>query len=364
MRLVLYVVFAGIVAVANGPARAGRVDGLYRASVPVAGQDADERGKAITTAFTQVLIKVTGEARIEERPEARDLLHDASRYVQQYRYEKTAQPAPVPDQPSTEAIVLQVQFDTAAVNEALRKRGLPVWGDLRPSTLIWLAVERGAQRNLIGADSDPAIVSVLRDAAGRRGVPILLPLLDLEDQAALPVADVWGNFRATVLKASQRYRPDAVLVGRVYRQGNGMWEAAWSFYHGDNSSNWIASGAFSSQVLFQGLDGAADLLAARFAPIGLGLSGGKFLLRVEAVNSLHDYVRLQRYLKELQPIQAVETDKIGPGEAQFRVTLEGDYRLLQQVIGLSNQLQPVATEAGTDSGEQPALPILHYRLVP
>ncbi len=354
---------SALLAVGGGNARAGKVEGLYEAGVPVTSQEADERATAIATAFTQVLIKVTGEARLEERPEARELLRGASGYVQQYRYEKRTRPASVPGQPPVEEIFMHVQFDAGAVGDALRKRGMPVWGDLRPSTLVWLAVEQGAQRYLIGADSEPEFVSVLHEAAGRRGIPILLPLLDLEDRAALSVADVWGNFRATVMKASERYRPDSILVGRVYRQGNGLWEGAWAFYHDGTSSSWIASGAFSSQVLFQGLDGTADLLAARFAPIGLALSGGEFLLRVKEVNSLDDYVRLQRYLSGLQPIQSIKTDRIAPGEAQFRVTLQGDYRLLQQVVGLTHQLEPLPNDAAVVSPEQPSMPMLSYRLV-
>lgn len=348
---------------AGGVAQAGKVDDLYIAGVPVTRQDPDERSAAIMTALTQVLIKITGEARLEERPEVRELLRSASGFVQQFRYEKKTQASPLPNQPPIEALYLRVQFDPVTVNEALRKRGLPVWGDLRPSTLIWLAVEQGSQRYLVSADSDPEVVTIIREASGRRGIPVLLPLLDLEDQAALSIADVWGNFRASVLRASQRYQPDAILVGRVYRQGNGLWEAAWAFYHDGNTSSWISAGAFSSQVLFQGLDGAADLLAARFAPIGLALSGGEFLLNIEGVDSLEDYARVQRYLSELQPVQSIKTDRVAPGEIRFRVGLEGDYRLLQQVIGLSNQLQSIAEEAKLQPQNVSTLPALRYRLV-
>lgn len=347
----------------SGSLQAGKVGNLYQSTVPVTGQDTNERSAAIATALTQVLIKVTGESRLEERPEARGLLSSASGFVQQFRYEKRSQPSPLPDQAPVDALYLHVQFDSNAINEALRKRGLPVWGDVRPSTLIWLAVEQGAQRYLVAADSEPEIVTGLREASARRGIPILLPLLDLEDQAALSVADVWGNFRASVLKASARYQPDAVLVGRIYRQSDGLWEAAWAFYHDGNASGWISSGAFSSQVLAQGLEGTADLLAARFAPIGLSLSGGEFLLRVEAVDSLEDYARLHRYLSALQPIKSLTPDRITAGEAQFRVTLEGDYRILQQVIGLTSQLQPIAADGGSAPIEQPILPTLRYRLV-
>lgn len=363
MRSCKGLLIAWLCLLVSGPLQAGKVSGLYQASVPVTRQDANERATAIVAAFTQVLIKVTGEARLEERPVVRELVRGAAGFVQQFSYEQRAQRAAAPDQAPLDTLYLQVQFDANAVNEALRKRGLPVWGDVRPATLVWLAVERGSQRFLVGADSEPGLIAELQEASARRGIPILLPLLDIEDQAALSVADVWGNFQGSVLRAAERYQPDAVLVGRVYRLRSGLWAAAWSLYHGGNASNWLASGEQASQVLYQGLDGTAELLAARFAPIGLTLSGGEFLLRVEAVNTLEDYARVQRYLSGLQPIQSLQPDRISPGEAQFRVTLEGDYRVLQQTIGLSHQLQPVAIDSGSPALEQPSLPTLRYRLV-
>ncbi len=44
-------------------ARAGEVDGLYEAQVPVTGQREAERLEAVRTAFQFVLVKVTGDRR-------------------------------------------------------------------------------------------------------------------------------------------------------------------------------------------------------------------------------------------------------------------------------------------------------------
>lgn len=346
--------------------QAGRVEGLYRSAVPVTGQEAAERQRAIVTGFTQVLIKVTGESRLEERPELKGLLQQAAKFLQQYRYEKRVRPASIPGQDPIETLELHLQFDANSVNGALRNSRLPIWGALRPTILVWLAVEQDANRYLLGADSNPEIVTAVEDAANRRGLPILFPLLDLEDQAALNVADVWGNFQAAIERASARYQPDAILVGRVFRQANGRWEAMWTLYHDNTTSPWLSAGAFSSQVLFHGLDNAADLLAARYAPIGLGSLGDEFLLQVDGIDSLDGYARLSKYLSELQPIQSVRPHRIGGLSAIFHLKVEGDYRLLQQLIGLSNVLVPVA-DAQAGQPEQVvanSLPLLRYRVGP
>ncbi|GAB4351635.1 MAG: DUF2066 domain-containing protein [Gammaproteobacteria bacterium] len=347
-------------------ATAGQVEGLYRSTVPVTGQEAGEREKAIRTGFVQVLIKVTGESRLEERPELKSLLQQAPQYLQQFRYEKRVLPTRVPGQESVESMELHLQFDAESVNDALRRHGLPVWGDLRPTILVWLAVEEGAKRYLVGADSDPAIVSVVTDAAERRGLPILFPLLDLEDRAAVSVADVWGNFQSAIERASKRYQPDAILVGRVFRQADGRWEAIWTLYHDGAQSPWLSSGVFTSQVLFHGIDNASDLLAARFAPIGMGALGNEFLLHVEGIDSLERYARLSGYLSGLQPVKSVRPARVRATSMTFHLQVEGDYRLLQQLIGLSDVLKPVADEPSEGQTQLAAnsLPVIRYRVGP
>lgn len=346
---------------------AGRVAGLYSAEVPVSSQDPQERTEAIHLGFLQVLVKVTGESSVGEMPGISGVLDQAERYVLQYRYEEHTEPAAVPGGEPNTLRTLKLRFDPTAVDVLLRKSGLPVWGDQRPSVLVWLAVEQGAQRFLVGEDSKSETLSALQEAAARRGVPILLPLLDLKDQSDLPVADVWGNFGDSILKASSRYTPDAVLVGRLYRRSDGRWDSTWTLYQGDTQLSWTAGGTFSAQVINEGFDGAVDRLAARFAPTAGTGPSSEFLVDVDGIASLQTYARVSKYLHSLQPIESVVPWEVTPTHMVFRATIAGGYRPLQQVIGLSNVLVPVAAPTSA-TGEKPDVGsetrTLHYRLGP
>jgi len=70
---------------------------------------------------------------------------------------------------------------------------VPIWGKQRPSTLVWLVVEDEGGRRLIGTDEESEYLSVLKERASVRGIPMLIPLLDLEDNARLKPSDVWGG---------------------------------------------------------------------------------------------------------------------------------------------------------------------------
>src|SRR5690606_41001353 len=114
---------------------------------------------------------------------------------------------------------LWAQFDGVSLSRALRQAGLPDWGTERPDVLVWLAVDDGGDRYLVSESGGQHIAPLVRQAARRRGLPVTLPLLDVEDQRALLFSDVWGGFFGRVETASQRYQPQVILTGKLQRTG-------------------------------------------------------------------------------------------------------------------------------------------------
>ena len=51
------------------------------------------------------------------------------------------------------------------------------------------------------------------------GLPVSLPLMDLDDNMAVTATDVWGRFADPVLKASQRYGAEMVVLGKLSPEG-------------------------------------------------------------------------------------------------------------------------------------------------
>lgn len=325
-------------------AHAAEVKGLYRAEVPVSDQGAKERQDALSSALDEVLTKVTGYGGVAQRPEVADLIKDPARLVLQYHYQAAA--------PGASSQTLVVSFDEKAVNEALRRHGMPIWGEARPTTVMWLAIEDSGGQRLIGADDKAAIADVIRDRAKRRGLPLVLPLLDLQDQSQVQVADVWAGFRDSVAQASKRYQAQAVLIGRVYRDG-GHWSARWLLNQGQNDDRWDASGPDVAAVLRDGIDGAADRLAARFAQTYRTTGVASSLnLRVDQVSSLAAYSRVIKYLRSLGGVKDVAVVSVEPNALTCRLALEVPERTVIQTITLGSTLTPEErTEPAGPSGE-------------
>lgn len=340
---------------AAGAATAAEVTGLYEAEVAVADQQGEARQQAMGAGLAEVLVRATGYSSTPQDPALADLLANAPRYVQQYRYRTTPETAG-----QSAGLTLWMSFDAAALGQALRARGQPVWGSARPLLLVWLVLETGSERRLVSA-AESAGVAGLESAARRRGVPLRLPLLDPEDQARITAADVWGGFQEPVLNASARYRPQAILLGRLYHDRQGQWHARWTLRLDDESMHWESVGATPDEVLAAGVDGSTDALAMRFAQV-VDLDGGSVVtLRVSDVQTLSDYARLLNYLRALAGVTAVQVTEVEPRAVTCRLSLEANPAAVTRTIGLGSTLAAVGGVAATTD---PLHTELHYRLLP
>lgn len=344
-------------------ATAAEVRDLYEAEVPVADQQEPARQQAIRAGLTEVLVRASGYSGIAQDPALADLLDNAPRYLQQYRYRAAAAvPSPTPGQTAT-PWVLWMSFDATTLQQLLRARGKPVWGKARPLLLVWLAVEDGAGRRLVTAAESGMERQALEAAARRRGVPLRLPLLDLEDRSRVSLGDVWGGFHDAVTIASARYQPQAVLIGRLYRDGREGWRGRWTLRVGDEVMNWDSAAGDAASALALGVDGSADTLSLRFAQVGVGESADILTLRITEVASLADYARVLAYLRSLNGVTDVQVEQVGPTVLTCRLSIEVGPPAIVRTIGLGTTL--AAVTAPPVPGPQAVQPPgeLNYRLL-
>lgn len=333
------------------------VGGLYEATVPVKNQGDTERRQALHKAMWQVLVKLTGDSAIVDNEQAKPLINEAQNYIQQYRYQEAASGAEN-NQPD---LRLWVSFDPAAVNAALQRQGITTWGRERPATLIWLAVEGADERQLVGmeqsaADGENYLDPITRQAR-ERGLPLLLPLMDLEDTARLKPADIAAGSVAPIREASQRYPADVVLAVSLAGVESDNVSAQWTLISEEaGNDSWRTQGDSAAAALGKGIDRLAESLAARYAPRTFSGQSSRIKLTVHAINSLDDYARAQNYLAGLSSVSRVDVHEARPGSVVFEIeTLAGE-AALQQAITIGRTLRSDGGEAG-DNGHS-------YRLLP
>jgi len=325
------------------------VKGLYEAEMQVPNQTRSERGLAMSAALAEVVTKVSGRRDARLQPKVAQAIRRPAQLLQQYRYRALPEDMRGELMPGDDPQLVFFHFDKKAVDRLLRESGLPVWGATRPAVLAWLAVEEDAgRRYLLSADSPDALRLVVEREAMRRGLPLLLPLLDLQDQRQVSFADVWGRFRDPVLQASQRYRPEAVLMGRLLRTPGGEWQADWWIVEGKDSERWRANGVLPAEVVDEGMAGAVGWLAQRYAPLGGGSEVGHLWVTVDEVHSLADFARVEGYLRSLQQVTHLRVRQLRVGRVDFGLALQGLPEGVAQTIALGRVLTPAA------SGNEPA----------
>ncbi|MES9858428.1 MAG: DUF2066 domain-containing protein [Sedimenticola sp.] len=358
-----------------GSASATQVKGLYEVEVPVIGPETAQRNEAIREAFGLMLVKVTGNRGIASRQELADAIRKAPRYVQQYQYRlapvdpaategvspsgeiEPPQEALVADSPdgggelveAAPARLLKVTFDRTAVDRLLRGKHLPAWGDNRPSGLVWMGLETSAQRRLGLPDADIDLYEALIASANSRGLPLIFPLMDLEDQVGMQIADIWGDFEANIRRASIRYTPDLIVSGRLIQLTGTHWRVQWSLYLGDQVVKWSDENSTVEILADQGVQRVADLLAERFAPVGGDSGLSQVKLRVEGIYDFKGYLAVGDMLRAQGSVDRIDILFVEPDAVTFALQARGGIHLLEQGLVLGGGLLPVASAEAAEN---------------
>ncbi len=324
-RIIPYILLGWWLWAISASLQAVEVDGLYEAELSVTSQGRAERRGVIRSALTEVLIKVSGNGQVALSPGIPEILSRSSQFLQQYRYRNAAE----------NQKYLWVRFDQVSLDKALRSIDVPIWGRSRPVTLAWLVIEQGSQRQLLGSSEDSTFAGIVIEQSKRRGIPLDLPLYDLEDQQRVRVTDILGGFQESILSASERYAADAVLVGRLRDIGNNRWEGRWTLHLGGRESHWSQQGDFDA-VLGFGIDGAASSLASNFVRVATS-NPGELMVLVTDVFTLEDYARSDSFLAGLDGVIRIQPGQIDNDQILFKLKVRGDQQSLLQSVRLSNQ---------------------------
>ena len=318
--------------------RAVEVPDLYEAEVPVSSQDAAAHESGLGRALRQVFSKVSGRREVRSNPILAAALDTPGRFVQQYQYRVAA--AADASSPAREELRLWARFDADVVDGLVRDAGLPVWGRSRPALLLWLSIDTGGRREWVAADHVAGYLASMRESAARRGIPVVAPLLDLQDRAAVNASEVWIGVFDHLRAASARYGSEAVLVGRLRSPGASLWEAQWTLLLEEAEQHWTTRSDLPELLLEDGAHGAADLLAARYASLAGQQSTGRVDLVVTGVRTLEDYARALRYLGTLDEVERVEVDTVESGQVRFQVEARGGRSAIRQIIAFGATLSP------------------------
>lgn len=303
------------------PARAVDVGNLYEVSVPAAGVVDDD---VFRQGMAAVLVRVTGRRDAATLPQLAGLIDGASRYVSSYRRAGTGS--------------LLLSFDAESIERAIAAAGLPFWAEERPTTLVWLAVDRGGgQRGLVVSGSSPER-EAMEQVAAERGVPLVWPSLLSGAEARRRFDQAWAGDTASLGAEAPSYGASGVLAGRAVPAPAGGYTVEWSFAGPDGVER--TRGDFGAGVHL-----AADRYAARYASAAAGRRD-EVDITVAGITNAVRYAEAMRYLQSLAVVRDVNPREVRPDSVVFRVAVRGGLDSLRRAATSGGRMFPVDNGTG------------------
>ncbi len=366
-RLLIFIslTWLALVAVA-GPAQAASrsLPDLYRFSVPVADSSMETRNKAVRTAMAQVLVRVTGDRKVAKHPQAQPLILKANGYMQRFAYVR--QPVSVSDTASTDdgtaspqsQLMLQGVFAARALDEAIRKAGLPLWLPQRPQLLVIVTTQAEGGPLVLDTQISTAFPE-LAETASARGLPIVLP-----EPNSLLASEAANSASPMLVSLADHREADYLLWGHI-REHAGKWLLDAQLQQGGLLvQEWRLRSRESGALLREAVHRTGDWLAERHA-LAAYTPGGESIvgLWVSGVESGEDYMRVQQHLQNMPAIEQLSLVALVDGALVFRVSTEAGAEQLDRSIRQAGRLREEQVAPG-----EATLPIwtgeyeFHYRL--
>lgn len=255
------------------PAAAQEAESLYRAVAIVTGTGEANRRLGLAMCLEEVLVKVSGDARLVGDRRVSALARRADTLVGTFSYRDRFAHRPINDEQGTRDRPhdLTVDFDPAKIDAELAALGLRPWTAARPRLVAFVAVNNGAAAYMLaaggerGGDQRAALAAAARQVA----VPVTLPSEPALAAAGATYQGMAAVDPAMLDAAAKSAGGDQALVGRLmWSDAARGWVAEWRLAFEGRLYRWQIRGASFDDAFRHGMRGAAQILSGHGRPKG------------------------------------------------------------------------------------------------
>ncbi|MFQ6372372.1 DUF2066 domain-containing protein [Shewanella sp. YIC-542] len=347
MRKILLQLMMGFGLLTASAANGVEVAQLDQAVVNVDSRTDAQRDAAIREALTSVLLKNSGARSVLNNAMIAECLSQASAMVSQFGYFS-----------EQGQLKLRAQFDHDKIVRLLRAAGEPVWGRQRPLTVFWLAADIDNQPQIVADSVTSDIRQLFSHISEQRGMPLLFPLMDLDDLQTVNVNDVRGQFASPVAQASARYQADYFALASMQSSADGIYYQI-ALYNSStvpeqafmrpllSEQNTVASQHDAVAAMMLAL---SEYFVSRYAVADSGASQ-QTVVNFAGVNQ-QQLVEIEGFLKQLTAVKSFAIRQLQGNRVSYQLQLFGSVAELKNLLGLESRislLPPAATGALTDN---------------
>ena len=204
----------------------------------------------------------------------------------------------------------------------------------------------------------------MQQRARERGIPLLLPLLDLEDLDAMTPAVVWMQDHVVLQRASARYA--VTLIGAIHIRSNplGGAGASWTVIIGDHTSRGTVEALDVAEAAVRAVDAMADAMFAEYARRPQAGPDRSYEVTISGLRRLEHYQAVAQQLESLDGVVTVRPARFVSDSVTFQISYFGTAedlrkRLLLERTFIASEPDRVSASSVGDSGQR-----LHFVTVP
>ena len=308
-------------------------DQLNQAAVKVKDHTPAVFQQALKTGFATVLSKMSGNPAIMTVPRIQNSLPSINNYIDSYTYTENKDPATGQVQ-----LYLQVTFDEKSVKQLLQEAKQAIWKNERPTTLIILSVSNAQGRQILASDSNDPLIAAFNNLAHERGIKIIWPVMDLEDQTDI------GDMNSTQLpneilqKLAARYHVSSVLFG-LFNNTETRLQASWRWWLNNAITQWSSENENRQTAVTDGFNQLMENLASQFSTVSNDRTESEVTVKFSGVNGLSDYTQLMAVVRQLTPVSAAEVKSLYAEDLTLQIKVAGGLEALNQALRTSPQFR-------------------------
>jgi uncharacterized protein len=315
---------------------------LDEAEVVVESRANDVKAKALGQALASVFLKNSGMPSVLAHPLVKMQLKQPEVLLVQYGYTEV-----------NGELILTASFDHQRVINTLRQADLPVWGSQRPLTLFWLVLDDGVDKVLLADSSVSELRLELELSSRNNGIPVLLPVMDLDDLMAVNVTDVRGMFVEPVSKASNRYQADYFTLVDFDKQGEQI-HFTLALYDKTRTNGVLmpllrhqGQAADYQKAAKDVIEKLANYFVSQYAIAATG-EGNETEVTFMGVSKMTQTVALESYLRQLSAVKNIKVNQIKGDRIRYQLELFGTVEDLQRLLNLDPRLNAIDSQGGVD----------------
>lgn len=297
------------------PVWAVKVSSLYLAQFQVSSQSADTRAEAVKAGFIEVLTRVTGDSQVINNPDIKESLARPEYYVQEFSYSAPST--------SSSQYQLNIRYEANDINRLLRRAGIAYWSDNRPLILVWLAVKnKDNTTEIIGTQTPANILKTMEQHSKRNGLPIIFPMMDVDDLNQVSPQDIASIALPSLKKAGQRYAPDGYLIGNIEPTETG-YDSQWELVVGGYQWSWSIEDKVPEEITNTIIDQVTQTLSKHYLIKTADMRSVWLKLQVNNITQRRDLGKLMKYLKQINMVQTAQLSQVSGDVVELSVQLYG-----------------------------------------